>query len=249
MDYTHLLSSSHIFLPIPFLELWMENFGGPIEGTEKFKGKSYEIEKLLAERFPTNPRPDGAALDEAEATQKLCFATRRGFLPMVRNLVAAWKGNTKIVNDWPIQPESRMPASALFLAAQEGHIDIVRILLQNGADVNSIDENTGVNALLIATQQKRFDIMKLLLEAGAIPTRSEEQFNLSPLYISCQNGFLEGAKLLLDHGANLHFTYNNGVSVLFIGKWIPSPFSLLPSFSFLLSPFLSICFNLSYQSL
>lgn len=58
--------------------------------------------------------------------------------------------------------------TALMLAAREGHADMVRLFLDNGAKIN--EETYGEdahNALLIAVEQGHVDIVELLLEYGA----------------------------------------------------------------------------------
>lgn len=54
----------------------------------------------------------------------------------------------------------------LIVAARQGHIDIVQILLERGADVEATD-NYGSTALYWAKKNQREEIVQLLLEAGA----------------------------------------------------------------------------------
>lgn len=191
---------------------------GDLEGNKAKRRKLYNsllaIEEKLRKEFPSNPYPDAGAKDPKEATLKLCFASRYGYLPMARKLIMNWE--KEVINTWEIQEASKMPASPLFLASQEGKEEVVKLLLESGADPNVYDKSSGVHPIHIATQQKHLGVMALLLKGGALPNISSEKYSLSPLYIACQNGFLEGAQLLLANGADIFFTYNNGVSCLFI---------------------------------
>ena len=56
--------------------------------------------------------------------------------------------------------------TALMIAAYAGHAEIVRILLDNGLNVNAFD-NTGVTALMRAAVAGHTDCAKVLLEKGA----------------------------------------------------------------------------------
>lgn len=65
-----------------------------------------------------------------------------------------------------IEPEKGF--TPLLIAATNGHIALVRILLQSGADPN-IQNIDGITPLHNAVFEEQVDIAKLLLEAGADP--------------------------------------------------------------------------------
>jgi ankyrin repeat protein len=52
------------------------------------------------------------------------------------------------------------------LATKNGHTDIVQSLLNNGANVNAID-NKGRTALILASENGAAGIVQILLEKGA----------------------------------------------------------------------------------
>ncbi len=54
----------------------------------------------------------------------------------------------------------------LLLAAQNGHIDCVKALLDNGAKPNQVHEETGMSPLQSARVQGHEDCVKAFLEKG-----------------------------------------------------------------------------------
>ena len=56
--------------------------------------------------------------------------------------------------------------TALMFAAQNGHKNLVKTLLEAGADVNGRSQE-GQTALSLARTRRRFSVMRLLVGAGA----------------------------------------------------------------------------------
>lgn len=66
-------------------------------------------------------------------------------------------------NEHPGMPRE---ASPLMLASTKGHFQIVRLLLEDGANINFSDGD-GFTALTLACEYKRWDVVQLLAEYGA----------------------------------------------------------------------------------
>lgn len=65
-------------------------------------------------------------------------------------------------------PEAMM--SALVISILNGHTDVVRVLLEHGADANLPAELGLLTPLQAAAQQQRADLQSLLQQFGAQPT-------------------------------------------------------------------------------
>ncbi|KAJ1382996.1 ankyrin repeat-containing domain protein, partial [Ochromonadaceae sp. CCMP2298] len=57
-------------------------------------------------------------------------------------------------------------ATAVHLACVKGHLDVLRLLLEKGADTDAKDVD-GMTALHWASQQGHPEVLRLLLEKGA----------------------------------------------------------------------------------
>ena len=57
-------------------------------------------------------------------------------------------------------------ASALYIASQNGHIEVVRELIAKGAHID-MQENTGESALYIASQNGHIEVVRELIAKGA----------------------------------------------------------------------------------
>lgn len=91
----------------------------------------------------------------------------------------------------------------LFNASCIGNYQIVKLLIDNGANVNHIN-NIGCTALSIACQYGYSDVVKLLLEHIETPLINYKNvLGSTPLTKAIGHGSLETVKLLVEHGADI----------------------------------------------
>lgn len=105
--------------------------------------------------------------------------------------------------------------TALYIASQNGHIEVVRLLIQNKANLE-INSVYGLSPLYVAILNKHLNIAELLLlnsanTENAIPSGS------TPLYYAAYYGYLDGIKLLLKYGANKNVVLN-GLSIVQVAQ-------------------------------
>ncbi|KAH8162560.1 hypothetical protein CIB48_g5668 [Xylaria polymorpha] len=101
----------------------------------------------------------------------------------------------------------------LALAAKQGNIELVRVLLHAGANVNYSPDG-GYTALQVAASEGHFDVVKFLINKGAVlnpPTPLET--GATVLELAAGNGYLSIVRLLIEAGADI-----NAPPALFNGR-------------------------------
>ncbi|GAB4186126.1 MAG: hypothetical protein Fur006_25200 [Coleofasciculaceae cyanobacterium] len=127
----------------------------------------------------------------------LAAAIKAGDVARVRQLIASDKSSLK---------ETR-GTIALSQAADEGHLEIVRVLIEARAEVNDEDNVLYPNEapLARAASQGHLEIVRVLLEAGAevnIPSADPEYW--TPLMCAVGKGNFNIVKELVEVGANVN---------------------------------------------
>jgi ankyrin repeat protein len=134
----------------------------------------------------------GAEVDQtisAEDSTPLQLAVEQSHLDIVR-LLLKHTDPSNIVN---------LGSILLTFAAQAGHLEIVRHLLDCGADIN-YRGYLGETALFIAAFEGDIRIVELLLERNALVYLVEAGAGSSPLFVAAQEGHLQIVEELIDQG-------------------------------------------------
>jgi len=93
------------------------------------------------------------------------------------------------------------------MAAEEGSIAIMRLLLEAGADVKAKIGGYELTALHLAIRHHKLRATKLLIERGA-DVNAVDANGCTPLYIAAHNNFVEAVELLIKAGADLNVKAN-----------------------------------------
>ncbi|MGF1677259.1 MAG: ankyrin repeat domain-containing protein, partial [Rivularia sp. (in: cyanobacteria)] len=88
----------------------------------------------------------------------LLEAARSGDIKRVQNFLSA--GASPSVSDGD-------GTTALMFAANSGYTEIVRILIDSGANINYQRKSYGLTALMLACATNKLDIVRLLISKGA----------------------------------------------------------------------------------
>jgi hypothetical protein len=114
---------------------------------------------------------------------------------MMPELMLTWNGGDIVVDEW-----ARIVA-VLFVACQEGHVTVVKLLLAHGGiDVNKAMDG-GTTPLFVACQKGHAAIVKLLLGHNEIDANKATDGGITQLFLVCRGGHAEFVKLLLAHDA------------------------------------------------
>jgi ankyrin repeat protein len=114
-------------------------------------------------------------------------------------------------------------SAALYGACYFGHLEVVRVLLDHGADCNAAYNPPYNHPLVVASGKGHLEIARLLIDRGAAVNITAENgdgdgdmgYTLDgqridqPLEAAASGGHLEVARLLLDHGADI--SVHNGM--------------------------------------
>jgi ankyrin repeat protein len=97
--------------------------------------------------------------------------------------------------------------NALMWAVAERHLNVVRILLEHGADVNA-KSSSGFTALMFAGREGDSGIAELLLAKGA-DVNAAASDGSTPLLVAAVRAHVDFALLLLDRGAKADGDFKN----------------------------------------
>ena len=87
-------------------------------------------------------------------------------------------------------------ATILYTSSQEGHSDVVKLLLVNKANVNQAKTTNGASPLYYASQKGHSDVVKLLLMNKANVNQARND-GILPIVIASFNGHLNMVQLLV----------------------------------------------------
>lgn len=93
--------------------------------------------------------------------------------------------------------------SPIIIASQNGHVDIVDLLLSKGANANDEDVN-GKSSVIYASESGHVNVVELLLSKGASIHKRDNDDGLSSIISASYYGHVNVVELLLSKGANIH---------------------------------------------
>ena len=148
----------------------------------------------------TTPREVLSHLLDRGAYCDICTAAHMGNLERVRELLDEDPSRVNRLDDYVTYYLGS--GSPLRNAAARGHLEVVRLLLERGADPNLPEEGIAPRggALYSAVYGRHFDVAKLLLENGAHPN-VEVESSADTLSIALMNSDEKMVELLCSHGA------------------------------------------------
>ena len=213
---TQFKSSVTKFRGFEFVLFEMDSKASVRDVTTAFQADRDEGSALLDLLKDLNAESRKAALeteikDGDDLATPLIIAARDGKLDFVKVLLR-YEANIEARGTIKIDGEVIEGCTALWIAAAKGHFDVVRLLIEQNAEV---DGRTSSNStpLRAAAFDGHLDIVRCLVENGA-DVNARTNFNSTPLMLTCYNGHLDVASYLVKHGANINLQDNHGRSCL-----------------------------------
>lgn len=153
----------------------------------------------------------GARIEASDhqGSTPLMWAVRNNHIDIVKELIA------KIANVDPVLWQ--IQRTALWHAAFDGHNEIVKLLIESGADVNKTDEN-GVGPLFAAAQEGNTEIVKDLIKAGADIESKDNNDGATPLLIAADRGMADVVAKLVAKGADVEARSDVGFTALMVAS-------------------------------
>ena len=105
--------------------------------------------------------------------------------------------------------------TALYIACEDGNVELAKLLINRGADVN-LPVSWQRTPLYAANKGGYADIVKLLLNNGANPNQLAK--SQTPLHVAAENGCLQCVIDLVDAGAEVNALTSNGSPPIHLAK-------------------------------
>jgi hypothetical protein len=151
--------------------------------------------------------------DERRAgEQKLMAAVTAGDTDEVRRLIVA---GAEVDERFPIVNGFNDAHTPLLVAARDGHVEAVRLLLEAGADVNAVEPTFGAVPLHKAVYNGHADSTRLIAERPDVHLDFQGATNgYTPLHDALWHGYAECAQVLVEAGAALDLLGHDGKTPL-----------------------------------
>ncbi|MBX3355082.1 MAG: ankyrin repeat domain-containing protein [Phycisphaeraceae bacterium] len=179
------------------------------------------IDRSMAAQDPDSPlftgnRPPTAPAAQRPAPAGVVFAAQRGDRAEVERRLAA--------GDDPNAHDPQSLRTALHWAARNNNVELIDVLLENGADVRVV-ERMGRQALALAAESGSVDAMNRLIAAKA-DVNARDEYGGSPVLWASGLGSPEAVQLLIDAGADPNIQDSNGMTPLMWAATLGNPRSV-----------------------
>ncbi len=134
---------------------------------------------------------------DIQVVKEIRGAIKQGDLERVQSLIQA--DRSRLLMSTPF-------GSWLHVAASQGHLPIVKWLVEEGAELNARGGILGGNALNEAVSEGHLEIVRWLLENHAQMDVDEPEHN--PLFSAIQGGYSDIARMLIDSGIDTRVRYS-----------------------------------------
>ncbi|XP_067661816.1 serine/threonine-protein phosphatase 6 regulatory ankyrin repeat subunit B-like [Haliotis asinina] len=103
----------------------------------------------------------------------------------------------------------------VMFAAEEGHKEVIELLINHRADLSIIDKG-GNNILHIACKNGHIDVVQYLFSLNSLDINSRGRKKRTPVMFAAEEGYKKVIELLINHRADLSIIDNVGNNILHI---------------------------------
>jgi ankyrin repeat protein len=148
-------------------------------------------------------------------------AVTAGDVDEVRRLIV---GGAKVDERFPIVNGFNDAHTPLLVAARDGHVEAVKLLLEAGADVNAVEPTFGAVPLHKAVYNGHADSTRMIADRPGVDLNFQGATNgYSPLHDALWHGYEECARVLVEAGAALDLVGHDGKTPLALAREVLGP--------------------------
>ncbi|XP_049614633.1 ankyrin repeat and SOCS box protein 3 [Syngnathus scovelli] len=137
-----------------------------------------------------------------------CFlAARGGHVGAVRRLLKSKAKIDQLTNDL---------SCPLYAAVDNGHIEVVRLLMDKGAELNRSHTATCWTCLHLAVYRDHVDIVWMLVQSAELEVRDD--YNMTPLFLAAKHGRQQCLEILIHAGADVNAQASDMASPLMLAS-------------------------------
>jgi hypothetical protein len=111
-----------------------------------------------------------------------------------------------------------LPGEELISASTKGDINLVKKLIDEGADISLANYEHGSTALMFAAQQGHVNILSELIKAGADVNQLNKRNGCTALMFASASRRISAAKILLKAGAEIDIVNHNQETALSLAE-------------------------------
>eukprot|EP00729_Bicosta_minor_P025232 gene25232-biopygen13573 len=113
-------------------------------------------------------------------------------------------GSSTVVADVNWQNEEAAGMTAIYMAAQNGYLPVVMLLVAYNADVNQARTDTGATPVYTAAEEGHVDVVTALVASNADVNQARTDDGATPVFMAAQNGHVDVVKALVVGNADVN---------------------------------------------
>lgn len=152
-----------------------------------------------------------------DVNSDLATASQRGNLLIVQALLKDNLFGVDDINEYAENSNDQIIGTPLYLASENGHLDVVKELITHRAYINK-GTDYGATPLLAASVNGHVNVVNVLLDNRALIDQAENNAGNTPLHGASWYGYVDVVRALVEDGADVTIGDKNGDTPLHIAS-------------------------------